>query len=117
MSIKSNQEINEILLRLHESMMDFIEPGQTSYTENDVSSCMSIMNTFIDKAIETTSKDEFMKIVENSVLALNELNESTECELIETGQREDIAEIMIMIGFIKQYNSMEDDVTEEWRDW
>ena len=58
-----------------------------------------------------------MKVVEKTVLALNELNEPCDEELIETGQREDIAEIIILAGNLTGYNSLDEDITEEWREW
>lgn len=58
-----------------------------------------------------------MKIVKKTVLALNALNEKCEYELIETEQREDIAEIIILAGYLKGFNDRDDDITEEWREW
>ena len=58
-----------------------------------------------------------MKVVEKTVLALNELNEPCDKELIETGQREDIAEIIILAGNLTGYNSLDEDITGEWREW
>lgn len=37
--------------------------------------------------------------------------------LIETSQREDICEIIIMASHLKGYNDMSEDITEEWREW
>jgi len=37
--------------------------------------------------------------------------------MIETEQREDLAEIIILAGNLKGFNSKDEDITEEWRDW
>ena len=52
-----------------------------------------------------------------TVILLNEINEKCEYELIETEQREDIAEIIILSGSLKGFNTRDDDITEEWREW
>ncbi|MGL1885085.1 MAG: hypothetical protein OCD76_01125 [Reichenbachiella sp.] len=112
-----NPEIIEISARLKEGMIDFISPGETSYTEEDVEKCMSLISNYIKDLGNADSEDECWKIVENAVLSLNELNENCEFELIETDQREDIAEIMTLAGSLKGLNLREDDITEEWREW
>ena len=65
----------------------------------------------------TNSKEESLSLVKITVEALNELNESTEFQLIETDQREDICEIIIRGRHLRGYNDMEDDITGEWREW
>lgn len=117
MSLAKNQEIIEISKMLKEGMIDFIEPGETSYTEADVEKCMSILAEYLSKIESSEAKADAMKIVEETVLALNKLNESCEHELIETDQREDIAEIIIIAGSLKGFNTRDEDITEEWRDW
>ena len=117
MTLSGNQEIKEISKRLKEGMIDFIEPGVTSYTRNDVEKCMSLITTYLQEIEHANSRKEAMKIVEKTVLALNELNENCEYELIETDQREDIAAIIILAGSLKGFNSRDEDITEDWREW
>jgi len=117
MPLAENPEIIEISQRLKEGMIDFIEPGATSYAEADVEKCMNILAEYLHKLESSETKADAMKIVEETVLALNELNESCEDELIETGQREDIAEIIIIAGSLKGFNTRDEDITEEWREW
>lgn len=117
MKLIENEEIKIISGRLKESMINFIEPGETSYTEKDVETCMNLIDISLNELANTNSKEEGMKIVEKTVLALNELNKNCDEELIETDQREDIAEIIILAGNLKGYNSLDEDITEEWREW
>ncbi|MFT7033513.1 MAG: hypothetical protein ACJA2S_002021 [Cyclobacteriaceae bacterium] len=114
---RENPEIKEISKRLKEGMLDFITPGETSYTEEDVEKCMSLISNYIQEIGNADSEDSGMKIVEKTVLSLNELNENCEYELIETDQSEDIVKIMILVGSLNGLNSIEDDITEEWREW
>ena len=116
-SIKESREIANISLRLKEGMIDFIEPGETSYTEKDVEKCMDLISNCLQEIENANSQDEGMKIVEKAVLSLNELNEDCNYELIETDQQEDITQIIIIGGSLKGINSRDEDITEEWREW
>jgi hypothetical protein len=116
MNLKENQEIKRIIEGLEEGMIDYISED-TSYTKKDVAKCMQILNQYLESIAVTKTKDEGMAVVEKTVLELNELNEACEHELIETGQREDICEIIIIAGNLLGYNDMDDDITEEWREW
>ena len=78
---------------------------------------MNLISDYLNKVENASSKEEAMKIVEKTVLALNGLNEKCEYELIETDQREDIAEILILAGNLKGFNSRDEDITEDWREW
>jgi len=98
-------------------MIDYIEPGETGYTELDVEKCMTLLNNFLVEISDSDSKEKGMLSVKKVVVGLNNLNEKCEHELIETDQREDIAEIIILAGYLKGYNSKNEDITEDWRDW
>lgn len=118
MNLQQHPEIQPILQRLKEGMLDFIkDEGPHDYTPADVATCMTILEQFLQKMDLAASPPESLAIVEKSVLALNDLNESCDDALIETGQREDIAEIMILAGHLKGFNDRNDDITEDWRDW
>ncbi|WP_167356145.1 hypothetical protein [Chryseobacterium jejuense] len=58
-----------------------------------------------------------MEIVKSTVLKLNNLNEKCDYSLIETNEREQIAEIIILAGYEMGYNASDEDGTEEWREW
>lgn len=117
MNVKENLEIKEIIDDLKIGMIDFIEEGVTEYSEKDVDLCIKLIDDFLGEISNSSSKDAGMKLVEKLVINLNELNDKCECELIETGQREQIAEIIILAGFLKGYNEKDEDITEEWREW
>lgn len=112
-----NQEIIEIRERLQEGMIDFIQPGVTAYSKDDVDLCMKLISDYLIEMTKVTSKVQAMESVKKTVMALNELNERCEYELIETDQREDICEILILAGNLRGFNSRDEDITEEWRDW
>lgn len=113
-----NTEIKTILDRLEEGMLGFIEGDEDApYTKKEVNKCIETISTFLNELEKTSSKEEGMKTVEKVVLSLNELNEQCDCSLIETDQREDICEIIILAGNKKGYNELSEDTTEEWREW
>ncbi|CAL2063602.1 hypothetical protein [Tenacibaculum sp. 190524A05c] len=117
MDLKENKEIREILENVKIGMIDYIVPGETEYTESDVEKCISIMNNFLSEISNSDSREIGMQSVKKVVIELNKLNEECEYEIIETDQREQLAEIIIIAGSLKGYNNKNEDITEEWRDW
>ena len=117
MNLKENAEIIKTSESLKRGMVEYIEPGETEYTESDVEKCMTLINNFLDEISQSESKESGMVSVKNVVLALNDLNEKCEYELIETDQREQIADIIILAGHLKGYNDRNEDITENWREW
>ncbi len=98
-------------------MIDFIELGEADYTRADVKKCMSLLDNFLEEIAITDSRESGILSVKKAVLAINHLNESCEYELVETEQREKIADIIIFAGHLKGYNHISEDITEEWREW
>ena len=117
MNLKENAEIIKSIESLKTGMIEYIELGETEYTEKDVEKCVKLIDSFLTDLSESDNKESGMKIVEGIVLKLNELNEKCEYELIETDQREQLAEIINLAGHLKGYNEKNDDITEEWREW
>ncbi|WP_179009653.1 hypothetical protein [Winogradskyella forsetii] len=117
MNLKENAEIKKTSENLKTGMIEYIEPGEAEYTKSDVEKCMTLINNFLDEISNSDSKKQGMISVKNVVLGLNDLNEKCEFELIETGQREQIADIIILAGHLKGYNGRNEDITEDWREW
>lgn len=115
--LNRNPEIKALLESLETGMITFIEPGETGYTKKDVSNCITLLNSFLADLSQSENRNQGMTIVKNVVLKLNELNTSCDEELIETEEREQIAEIIIIAGHLKGYNTRDEDITEEWREW
>jgi len=98
-------------------MLDYMEVANPSYTKIDVEECAKILNNYVSEISNSGSKDEGMEIVEITIEKLNKLNEKCDFELIETSEREQIAEIIILESSKKGYNKPEEDITEAWREW
>lgn len=56
-------------------------------------------------------------VMNNAMMYVNDLNERCCFSLIETTEREQISEIIIFAGSEMGYNSVDEDITEEWREW
>ncbi len=116
MNLKENPQIKDILVRLKKNMSGFIEL-EPYYTPKDVDVCIQMIQNHLDHMAQTFDREEAITLVKKTVLDLNDLNEKCNACLIETDQREDICEIIIMAGHLKGYNEMNEDITEEWREW
>ena len=109
--------INELKIDLRKSMIDYIKTGDANYNEKDVKKCISIIDKFLIDIKNSKSKKDGLSIVKNTVLQLNNLNKKTNFSLIETMERENIAEIINLAGYEKGYNSKDEDIKEQWREW
>ena len=109
--------INELKIDLRKSMIDYIKTGNANYNEKDVRKCISIIDKFLIDIKNSKSKEDGLLIVKNTVLQLNNINKKTNFSLIETMERENIAEIINLAGYEKGYNSKDEDITEQWREW
>lgn len=109
--------INELKIDLRKSMIDYIKTGNANYNEKDVKKCISIIDKFLIDIKNSKSKEDGLLIVKNTVLQLNNINKKTNFSLIETMERENIAEIINLAGYEKGYNAKDEDITEQWREW
>lgn len=110
----------KLMARIHDlrtTMMDYMKASNPSYTAKDVDACANILNEYVKALGKTHSKEEGMLTVKSTVIKLNELNKKCGSQLIETGEREVIAEIIIAASHEKGYNSADEDITEAWREW
>ena len=98
-------------------MIDYMSEAHSAYTERDVNACEGILNVYRLEMSKSNSKNEGIEVVKATVLQLNKLNEKCDGTLIETGEREQIAEIIILAGNQKGYNGADEDITEPWREW
>lgn len=113
----TNPILDDKIEALKKSMLEYLSEVHPPYTERDIDACQGILNVYRLKMAQTNSKKEGMELVRTTVLQLNSLNEKCGGALIETGEREQIADIIILAGSIKGYNTIDEDITEQWREW
>jgi hypothetical protein len=102
---------------LKSRMFAYLKEFHPPYTEKDVIECGDILNLYLAEITKSKSKEEGMKIVKSTIEKLNILNQKCEGSLIETLEREQICEIIIGASAQKGYNTIEEDITETWREW
>ena len=117
MSIRKNAELKTLKEWIIQGMMEFMDVADVNYEKVDVEECGRILDEHVDTISKAEDRDSAMECVKATVLKLNELNEKTGHELIETDQREDICAHIIRAGALLGFNEEEEDVTEEWREW
>lgn len=113
----AEKNLNKMLSELKESMISFMKCAEPSCTMDDINSCEKILKVYLVDINTSKNKEQGMEIVKATVINLNTLNGKTEETLIETSEREQIAEIIILASSRKGYNTMDEDITEEWREW
>ena len=109
-------EIQGLYQSVKTEMLEYLEEAEPDYTRADVDACLKIMDDYRTKIGAAPDREVGMLVVKEAVLALNALAERAE-ELIETSQREDLAEIIILGAAARGFNDRNDDITEEWREW
>ena len=98
-------------------MLRYMDHGTASYSEEDIDSCRTILVSHAQALEQTKDRAAALELVKTTVTQLNTLNENAGQDLIETGQREEICGFIIKAGAIMGFNSEDEDVTEEWREW
>ena len=89
-----------------------------SYTNEDIERCMTIVDKYLgDLATGSKlSQQAIHDVVKTAVVNLNLLNEKCDGSLIETDQREDLCQL-ILVAATQAGLETEDDITEQWREW
>ena len=107
----------DILYWMFEYIKDDDNPP---YTESDVHNCDNILKKFISAVDDSfqSSDFEWVKVqVKEFVLTLNAFNEKHDYSIIETDQREGICELIDEVIKFAGHNIINEDITEEWREW
>jgi hypothetical protein len=119
-----NTEIQRIRERTLDGMRGYMEAvlednDDPGYTEADIDKCGAIIDSYIQRISSCKHGDEqaVMSAVRDTILELNALNSEAGESLIETDQREDLAELIIKAAAVVGVGNGKDDLTEEWREW
>ena len=98
--------------------------GMEQYTSENCDKAQAIFDTLIDKLGElgeNGTKSDKEKMFAIAIIALNDLNDETDGALIETGEREDLCELIdeitIKAGLNPEDYAVGDGMADEWRDW
>jgi hypothetical protein len=98
--------------------------GMEQYTPENCDKAQQILDDLINDLIKIgeKSKDEDKeKLFEIAIIALNTLNDETGGSLIETGEREDLCELIdnicIAAGLDPEDYGDGEGISDEWREW
>jgi len=98
--------------------------GMDQYTPENCAMAQQIFDDLIDKLIdagEGAAKTEKEKLFEQAIISLNNLNDETGGDLIETGEREELCELIdnicINAGLNPEDYADGQGISDEWRDW
>jgi hypothetical protein len=92
---------------------------EAGYTQKHVDRCATIIDSMfaaLASAPGAKSAEQILEIARAAVIKLNKLNDACDGSLIETGQREDLAEL-INAAAREAGLASTDDITEKWREW
>ena len=117
LNLTKNPEIKQKIEFLEEGMLSFMDSGDTDYNRKHVDDCINLIENFLGDMSIAESKKNGMKTVKKLVQDLNKLNRDGGNQLIETSQRELIADIINLSGHLKGFNTRHQDITSRWRDW
>ena len=94
---------------------DIIKAAGTAVEINEL---LAIVDAFVTNMTKSSTLTEqaIRDAVKQAVLALNALNKRCNGNLIETDQREDICEL-ILVAAAQAGLHTDEDITEEWREW
>jgi len=98
---------------------DYDPEFDAGYTQKHVDRCAKILDAYLDEVggLRGMSQDQkILKSAKKAVLSMNALNAQCDGSLIETDQREQICELMI-IAAKHAGLTFDGDFTEEWRQW
>ena len=117
--LMSNEEFQFLVdkkLTITSSMRRYMLSGDVSYMEEDILKCSRILDEFLLSISIAENRLQGKESVRIAVLKLNALSDKHE-DLIETGERERICDLMTMVGVYRGFNTEDEDVTELWREW
>jgi hypothetical protein len=112
-----NENLSATKENLLRGLRDFMVNASATYDEDDVVDCGRIIDRYVETLAHVPDRATARDAARTAVLALNELNNRCEGELIETDQREQICAIIIEAGALRGFNGPDEDVTEDWREW
>ena len=98
--------------------------GMEQYTPENCGKAQQIFDTLIAQLVEigeNAKKKDKEKLFEIAIIGLNTLNDETEGSLIETGEREDLCELIDNISISAGLNPEDyadgEGISDEWREW
>lgn len=122
----TNEKLLNIRHRLLDGIIDFMSPDDEEsdpdfdcgYTQADVNAFLRIIDVYLVRVanIKDADQAEILGTIQDAIEQLNRLNNSCNGSLIETDQREDLCELLLVAGKLAGLET-DHDVTVQWREW
>ena len=114
--LQIEENVYEPMLTYLRSFDEDEEPG---YTEEDILRCRRLLEDYVRSlcALEKPEEDAILDRVQQTVEAINELNEQTDFAMIETDEREAICQLIQSAALDCGLPDTAEDITEPWREW
>jgi len=119
MAPQQESELLGLKKRIIDGMVSYMQLGEVGYKQKHVDKCAKALDHYLAalRRIREVGQDEkILGEAKKTVLDLNALNEKCDGALLETDQREQICELMI-VAAKNAGLTIEGDFTEEWREW
>ncbi|MGN7384482.1 MULTISPECIES: hypothetical protein [unclassified Paenibacillus] len=111
---------NEKPTKLWRERMIEDEDEDDFYTKESLLSCDKVLDDYLNQLVslqENRNPEKIMKAVEETILALNDVNDEHDY-FIETSEREELAEFIDKAARLAGLEIEEGhDITLEWREW
>jgi hypothetical protein len=99
------------------------DEGMEQYTPENCDKAQAVLDNLINQLVllgENADEADKVELFKNAILQLNDLNDSID-GLIETGEREDLCELLDTITVACGLNPKDyadgEGIADEWRDW
>jgi hypothetical protein len=109
--------VKDLKRALLENMREFMLEADPGYEQGHIDRCGAILDKYVLSIASAANEEDARECVRKAVQELNVLNEDAGESLIETGEREQLWEIITLAGTKRGFFRNEDDVTGEWREW
>ena len=117
MSLEKDGTIAKLQSHLLLDLREEISDGDASYDEQIVRTLEGILVNYLIAMETANDKEAALKHTREAVQSINVLNDQCGGELIETMRREDICAIVSRAGVLRETQTADEDLTEEWRTW
>lgn len=112
-----NQYYDDLILNIRNSMESHLKDHKLSLSQNDIEECITYLNAYIITILSSKTVDEGHFALKMTVIALNNLNERCENNLIENHAGKQIISLINIASQQMRYSPPDEDLTEEWREW
>ena len=121
-----NESTVAVRKRLLDGMVSYMQQigretanaSDCGYSQEHIDRCAEIVDAYLAGSMPNHKllPDQILAAAKQAVLNLNALNKESDWRLIETDQREELCELILIAAKLAGLET-DEDITEEWREW